>query len=243
MNKGIIIQARLGSTRLKDKVLKPLPYGSDTTVLQQVIRRCKQVPDVKVIVATAKNDQSIVEIAKKEKVAVFRGSESNVLSRYYHCAVENKLDVITRITADCPCIDPAVIAKCIRGLSGDLDYVSNITERTYPRGMDVETFTFNILEKMFHQGKSKSHKEHVTTYIREDIKKFKVLNFKSPQRHRRFSDLRITLDTYEDYVLMCAVYDFLYGKNKIFTLKNILMLFNEKPWLTMINKNVQQKKV
>ena len=135
MKIGAIIQARTASTRLPGKVLKELPCGSGITVLEQVIRRLKgssRIDDI--IVATTKDveDEKIVEIADKEGVGWFRGSRDDVLSRYFLAAGENDLDIIVRITSDCPCMDPEVVDCVIESyVRGErMDYVSNTLKRT-----------------------------------------------------------------------------------------------------------------
>ena len=149
MRLAAIVQARTTSTRFPKKVLKDLPYGSGITVLEQVIRRLKKSNMLdEIIVATTVNpeDDPIVEISRKEDVKCFRGSEKDVLERYYQCARKNNIDIIARITSDCPCIDWNIVDKAISKLLKDnLDYVG--VERSYPHGCgDVEVFTFSTLE-------------------------------------------------------------------------------------------------
>lgn len=244
---GIIIQARTGSTRLPGKVLLHLPYHTETTVLEQVIRRCEasKLADT-VIVATTTNpsDDKIVDIAKKMNIGVFRGDEKDVLSRYYHAAREFSIDTIVRITSDCPCIDPNVIDMVIRAyLDSDVDYVSNTLDRTFPRGQDVEVFSFECLEKAYFNATKEFEREHVTPYMyMNPPSECKVMNVSAPS-NLADPTIRITLDTEEDYALLCSVYDYLYPKNELFGLEDIIRLFREKPWLKLINKKVLQKKI
>lgn len=243
---GVIVQARVSSTRLPGKILKELPYGKDITVLEQVIRRLKRSKKIDcVIIATtpARGDDKVIDIAKKEKIGWFRGSTEDVLSRYYLAAKKNKLDIIVRITSDCPCIDPKVIDSVIgKHMAKKVDYTSNTLNRTYPRGLDVEVFNFDVLEKTYENAKKHSEREHVTFYIYTKPALFKVVQVKAPAGLYG-PDVRITLDTKEDYVLLCAVFDYLYAKNRYFTAYDIVRLFKEKPWLKLINKNVIQKKL
>ena len=112
MKIGAIIQVRTSSTRLPGKILKELPYNSGITCLEQVIRRLKKskrLNDIIIATTKEKEDNEIVDIAKKEDVKYFRGSKENVLSRYYFSAKENNIDIIVRITGDYPCIDAGII--------------------------------------------------------------------------------------------------------------------------------------
>ena len=246
MKIGAIIQGRTSSTRLPGKVLKELPYNSGITCLEQVIRRLKiskKLDDIIIVTTTEKIDDKIIDIAKKENVKYFRGSKEDVLSRYYFAAKESNIDTIIRVTSDCPCIDARTVDIAIsEHLKSNADYTSNSLIRTYPYGLDVEVFNFNALEKAYKNAKEDYEKEHVTPYINRNPKKFKINIVKAP-KELYVPDIRITLDTEEDYALLCAVYDYLYPKNKYFNAYDIVNLFNEKPWLKLINKKIIQKKI
>ncbi len=247
MKTGIIIQARTSSTRLPAKVLKTLPFESNITVLEQVVRRAKcsdMAHEVIIATTTDKEDDAILEIAEKEKVKYFRGSVEDVLSRYYFSAKENNLDVVVRVTSDCPCIDPEVINKCIKvHIDNNYDYTTNSLKRTYPHGLDTEVVSFRVLEKAFQNAGEIFEREHVTPYIyRSNPDKFKIKNVEAEEKLIG-PDIRITLDTEEDYALLCCVYDNLYSDEKKFLAKDIIELFNKKPWLYFINKKIVQKKL
>ncbi len=247
MKIGAIIQARTTSTRLPKKVLKELPYGSGITVLEQVIRRVKRSKLLEeIIVATTTNyeDDPIVEISRKEGIKYFRGSEKNVLERYYLCAKENKVDVVVRITSDCPCVDWNVVDMVIEEhLQKQADYTSNTMERTFPHGLDVEVISFGALEKVYCEASKDFEKEHVCPYIHTtNREKFKIISLKAPL-FLTAPDIRITLDTEEDYALLCAIFDYLYPQNNYFQAVDIINLFKEKPWLKIINRKVLHKKV
>ncbi len=241
-----IIQARTSSTRLPGKVLKELPYASGITCLEQVIRRLKKSKRInEIIIATTKDveDNPIIDISKKENVQCFRSSKENVLSRYYLAAKENNIDLIVRITSDCPCIDAAITDLTIDDhINKMADYTTNSLVRTYPHGLDVEVFNFNALEKAHKNATKDYEKEHVTPYITRNPKIFKINEIKAPQELYA-PDIRITLDTEEDYALLCAVFEYLYPKDKYFNAHDIVNLFNQKPWLKLINKKIIQKKI
>lgn len=241
-----IIQARTSSTRLPGKILKDLPYASGITCLEQVIRRLKKsrrLNDIIVATTKEKEDNEIINIVKKEDIKYFRGSKENVLSRYYFAAKENNIDIIVRITSDCPCIDADITDLTIDNhINKMVDYTTNSLVRTYPHGFDVEVFNFNALKKAYKNATKDYEKEHVTPYINRNPQKFKINIVKAP-KGLYSPDIRITLDTEEDYALLCVVYDYLYPKNKYFSAYDIVNLFNEKPWLKLINKKIIQKKI
>lgn len=244
MKIGAIVQARTSSTRLPKKVLLELPYSSGTTVLQQVIRRLKASEKInQIIIATTTDDadEKIINIAKKENVRFFRGSKENVLERYYLAAQENDLDVIVRITSDCPCIDPEIVDETISAhLNKKSDYTSNTLIRTFPVGLDVEVLNLQTLEECYNNAKNDLEKEHVTSYVHNNLDKFKTENVSVKGIDR--SQIRITLDTEEDYALLCSVFDYLYEIDEFFKYEDIIKLFEEKPWLNLINKKIIAKK-
>lgn len=247
MKIGAIIQARTSSTRLPGKVLKNLPYESNVTVLEQVIHRLKKSKMLnKIIIATTtdEKDEKIIDIAKKENLTCFRGSEDNVLERYYLAASENNLDFIVRITSDCPCIDPDIVDLVIENhLELDADYTSNSLIETFPRGLDVEVITFETLKKAYSEATDDFEKEHVTPFIYKTKPELFKINVFKANEGLKAPEIRITLDTEEDYALLCVVFDYLYYENEFFKSKDIVTLFNEKPWLKIINKKISQKKI
>lgn len=212
-----IIQARMGSTRLPGKVMLGL---CGKTVLGHVIERVKMVKNIDeiVIATTTKEDDSIiVEEALKYDVKVFRGSEEDVLSRYYYAAKENDADVVVRITSDCPLIDPEIIDEMLSRFKylykeNKVDYLSNTLERTFPRGLDAEIFSFKILEDAFINAEKYHQREHVTPYIYENANKFKLVG--GYQKDIDYSYHRWTLDTEEDFELIRRIYLHLYPLKK-----------------------------
>ncbi|MCF6465226.1 cytidylyltransferase domain-containing protein [Clostridium sp. Cult2] len=238
-----IIQARMGSTRLPGKVMLDL---CGKTVLWHVIERVKRVKNIDEIViatTTGKKDDVIVEEVLKYGAKVFRGSEEDVLSRYYYAAKENKADVVVRLTSDCPLIDPEVTNDVIDfylNNNNNLDYVSNTLERTFPRGLDTEVFSFEALEKAFNEATLQRDKEHVTPYIWDNPNKFSLGNYKN---NVNYSHLRWTLDTEEDYELISRVYKELFNNEHTFYFREIIELVERKPELHNINATIKQKRL
>ncbi len=244
MKVSAIVQARTSSSRLPGKVLKPLPFGSDLTVLQQVLRRTRKAELIEdVILATTRNreDDVLVSVAEREGVRWFRGSDRDVLERYYLAAKENSVDVIVRITSDCPCIDWNIIDRAVTlHLKEGADYTAT---RDFPVGLSVEVISFPALERAFREAERDYEREHVCPYIYLSYPGEFRISYLYAEGPLKDPDLRITLDTEEDYVLLCAVYDFLYYEKEFFTAEDVVELFHRKGWLRLINRKVLQKKV
>ena len=192
MKIGAIIQARTSSSRLPRKVLKPLPFDGGICVLQQVIRRVSKSQLIdEVIVATSNHeeDQEIVDVAKKENINYYCGSLSNVLQRYYNAAKQNYLDVIVRITSDCPCMDSNIIDKIVQNhLDLGADYTSNSLTESFPRGIDVEVINFDVLERAYHEASHGYEKEHVTPFIyKSHPNEFKINNYVNDDDNSKIS--------------------------------------------------------
>ena len=243
MKIGAIIQARMGSTRLPEKVMKKL---QGKTVLEHVIERVKQSKYIdEIIIATTTHQwDTVIELeALKCGVKTFRGSEDDVLSRYYNAAKENNLDVIVRITSDCPLIDSIVLDEIIECyLNSEKVIVSNagsdLSNRTYPRGLDTEVFSFNALENAFNHAEEKYQTEHVTPFIYENTDQ--AFYYKN---NVDYSKYRWTLDTDEDFELILEVYEHLYHGDHDFYLSDIVKLFEKMPELYEINAQIEQKKI
>lgn len=237
---GIIVQARMGSTRLPGKVMKKI---MGKPLLEHVILRLQLVKSIdQIVIATTDNpkDNPIVDLASKIGIGVFRGSEENVLERYHQAAKMFQLDVIVRITSDCPVIDPELVDKVINYYMENqpADYASNCIERTFPRGLDVEVFSFEVLERAFVEATEPYEIEHVTPYLYQNPSKFKILNFKNAED---YSFHRWTVDTKEDLELINIIYENLYYSKVDFSFGDILKLFENRPELLRINQHVRQK--
>jgi spore coat polysaccharide biosynthesis protein SpsF len=212
-------------------------------VVEQVIERSKKIANIdNIIIATTckKNDNALENITKLKGIKIFRGDDFNVLGRFYYAAKVNNIDVVIRITGDSPCVDPLVVSRALENhIEKEPDYT---VTKGYPMGVNVEVFNFDALEKVYKNAKEDYEKEHVTPYINRNPQKFIVNIVKAP-KELCAPDIRVTLDTEEDYALLCAVFEYLYPKNKYFNAYDIVNLFKEKPWLKLINKKIMQKKI
>lgn len=240
---GIIIQARMASSRFPGKIIASLPEPNGKAVLAHIVARCKAVQGIdKIIVATTDtgDDDNLPEwLADNCPDAVcFRGSEQNVLQRFLDAAGLHQLTHVIRSTADNPCIDPSIISSALKDhLSSNADYT--ITSG-YPTGMNVEIFRTEALKAAAMESLSTEEKEHVTLCFRNRPSTFKTNTITGESD--AYQRLRLTLDTNLDYLQLCAVFDQLYTENQLFGLKEIIALKNARPWIFKINEASFQKR-
>ena len=232
---SVIIQARMGASRLPNKVLMPL---AGKPVLEHVIRRCQHAQLVdRVIVATTvdSKDLAIVNFVSGLGVNVFCGSVNDVLDRYFQAARLFELQHIVRITADCPMIDSDIINHVVgEYFNSRTDYAANTLKETYPDGEDVEVFSFDILSRAWNNAKMLSEREHVTPYIRKSgvFKKINVANKIDLSRQRW------TLDESLDYQKLSAIFDALYQKDAFFNIKDVLQFLAGHPQIDRMNAGI-----
>lgn len=233
----------MGSARLPGKVLKKV---SSMPMLWYMFDRLKYSQEVdKIILATSTSskDDQLVSFAEEYQIPCFRGSEEDVLGRYYGAAIYFEGETIVRLTGDCPLIDPQVTDQVIlTHLSSNADYTSNTILRTFPRGLDTEVFSFETLKKTYKEGKKNYEREHVTPYIYQHPDKFHLESVVAEKKLRR-SDLRITVDTEKDLKLIRKIFEALYKENEIFHTEDIIGLLDKNPELLKINAHIKQKEV
>jgi len=250
MNKVAIIQARMGSSRLPGKVLLDI---AGKPMIQHVIertRRARMLDSVTVATTTDASDDPVAAFAASMGVPCTRGSLHDVLERYYRAAQTHSADIIVRITADCPVIDPALIDDAIRTLlEGGYDFVANRLPppfpRSFPIGLDVEVCTFAALERAWREADQPFHREHVMPFIYEGFEistGFSARGFKIALLNHipDYGTLRWTVDTAEDLELLRRMFAALEDKND-FTWYDLLSLIQKHPELTEINAQVQHK--
>jgi spore coat polysaccharide biosynthesis protein SpsF len=237
----LIMQARMGSERLPGKVLKPVAGKPLLQYELTRLSRCQFVGETVVATTTNPADDAIVEFCRQHGVLWFRGSEEDVLSRYYEAAVWRSADVVVRVTADCPLIDPALVDDTVKFYlthRTEYDYVSNVLKRTYPRGMDCEVFSFSALKQAFDEAKDRKEREHVTPFIYGRPERFKLGGVAGAEDQ---SCLRLTVDTSEDFDLIEKVITALYPAKHDFSLADIVSLLKQRPEWASINQNIKQK--
>jgi spore coat polysaccharide biosynthesis protein SpsF len=263
VNKVAIIQARMSSSRLPGKVLLDI---AGKMMIQRVIertRRARTLDSVTVATTTDASDDSIAAFAVSMNIPYTRGSLHNVLDRYYQAARTHHADVIVRITADCPTIDPALVDQAVETLlDGDYDFVANRLPppfpRTFPIGLDVEVCTFAALERAWMEADQPFQHEHVMPFIYEGV----IL--KTPLRGQAehstldtgisprgfkiallnhtpdYGSQRWTVDTPEDLEFMRKIFELLKDKND-FTWYDVLAIVQARPELAEINAQVRHK--
>lgn len=208
-------------------------------VLNQV-RQADEASGIAVLTTLSPLDDVIVDYCKKEKVPFFRGSEEDVLDRYYLAALERRPDAIVRITADCPLVDPEIINQIISLYKLEYplwDFVSNCIARTYPRGEDVEVISYDLLEKLAREAKSQSDREHVTLLVHRNPELFRIRSVVSAEF---LADYRWTVDTGEDFELIKLILEVLDDRDVVHV-GDILEVLDAHPDWNKINAHVMQK--
>lgn len=241
-----IIQARMNSTRLPGKIMmsvrnKPLLHYVINQVLQS-----KKINKIIIATTNSSQDDQIVKFVDSYGIEVFRGSEEDVLDRYYQCAKKYNSDIIVRITSDCPLIDPNLIDKCITKFKkNQFDYFSNVHKKDgnkwiyhlsgFPLGFAVEVFTFTALEKAWNSAKKLSEREHVTLYVLNNPTFFKIGNM---ENYDDYSDIHLAVDHKVDFDLVKTVIEH-FPDNVIFNLEKIVTFLNKNPKLKLMNSNIK----
>jgi spore coat polysaccharide biosynthesis protein SpsF len=244
MKTGCIVQARMTSSRLPGKVLRTIDYTDGKSVLGSVMERLRAARNIDhVVIACTINDDDdpLVEYAESEGFAYYRGSENDVLDRFYNAATEFGYDNIIRITSDCPFLDPSVIDELVElFINGDYQYASNCIRRTYPHGLDCEILTYDVLKWMHENTTDKFYREHVTSYVTSHQDEFRVGSLALADED--YSKVRITVDTINDYTLACVITDFIRDKADRFSFRTVLDCFRDHPYISNINADIMQKR-
>jgi spore coat polysaccharide biosynthesis protein SpsF len=240
MKTVIIVQARMTSTRLPGKVLKKILNKPFLEYQIERLRRVKLANEIVIATTTNDTDQPIIQLCDRLSLSYFLGSENDVLARYYEAAKVHQADVVVRITSDCPLIDPQVIDKVIQFYldnQTDYDYISNCLERSYPRGMDTEVFSFAALHLAFLEATAQPDREHVTPFIYRQTKRDRCANvfYSENQSHHRW-----TVDTVNDFELIKRILEALYSQIPEFTLEDCLILLKKHPDWSLINVYIGQ---
>ena len=238
-----ILQARMSSTRLPNKVLKKV-NGKELLAYEcERLLNAKKINELVIATSIIATDDAIETFAIQRGIKCFRGSLNDVLARYYECAnaykkqheVE-KINII-RVTGDCPVIDPAVIDEVVEYFeSNECDYASNTLVASYPDGMDIEICSFSALEEAYHMATFKSDREHVTLYIKNEPK-FKKMNYLCPHD---FAHLRLTVDEEKDFILIKDILENLYPTKHNFSYLDIIAYMTKNPNLFFINSKIQR---
>lgn len=231
-----IVQARMGSTRLPKKVMKPIGGKPMIELLLARLARAREIDEIVIATAEDSSNQPLAEHVRALGYQCILGSETDVLDRYIKAGRAAKADVVVRITGDCPLVDPALVDMCIRKFrDGNVDYLSNVVPATFPDGLDIEVFRFDALEQAARETQRTFDREHVTPYLRESGK----FSNGALQGERDFSALRWTVDEPEDFVVISNVFGH-FAPDIHFTWQDVLALQEREPALFVENQQVKR---
>ncbi len=227
-----ILQARMSSSRLPGKVLKPI-LGVPMLMRQiERVSRCSGIDQLCVATTTNQSDDSIAELCKEHSTLLYRGDENDVLDRFYQAARAFDAEHIVRLTGDCPLADSVLIDAVVDYyFKGGYDFVSNCIRPKFPDGLDVAVFSRRVLDESWENAKLPSHREHVTLYARESSS-YQIGSYES---HLDLSHLRWTVDEPADFDFVTRVYEEIYTANPEFSSEEVYDLLERKPELLNLN--------
>ena len=233
-----IIQARMGSSRFPGKIMKEL---NGKPIIQHIVDFLKYSKTIdKIVIATTdlQEDDVVDSFAKKLKIECFRGSSENVLERFYKCAKKFNADLIIRLTADNPLINPKIIDDLINLCKNyNCDYVSNCLHLTYPYGYSAcEIFTFSTLTRLYETQKDPKSLEHVTSFVRENPHLFNIQELSAPENLSR-PNWRLSVDTVEDYSKMQKIFSSLYHENSFIDYPSLVQFLDQNKQIIESDQN------
>lgn len=229
-----IVQARMGSTRLRGKILKPLAGKPALQHLVDRLNYCRRLGKIIIATTVSPEDDVVEQFCRDNNILCFRGSELDVLDRYYQAAKLHGADPVVRITADCPVIDPYIVDEVIEGyFKGRYDIYGLGGE--FPDGLDCAIFSFHVLQDTWQNAKLPSEREHVGPYMGKHPEKYKI---GALEKFKGLANHRWTLDEEADLRFLEAVYDELYKEGAIFLTQDILDLMNRRPELMELNSGI-----
>ncbi len=232
----VFIQARTGSKRLPSKVLKDLCGRSMIEFMVERVKRCQKIDEIIIATTNSNHDDKLVNLANKMEVRVTRGSENDVLDRFFESSKLTKSEILIRLTGDCPLIDPKLISQAIdKFISEKVDYLCNFMPPSYPDGLDIEIFTKKALQETHKKCKSMIQREHVTPWIRTS-NKFRLFNL---ENKKDYSQMRWTVDQLEDLEVIRNIVEHFDGRSD-FSWEQVLSLAESKPFLFNANKHISR---
>lgn len=231
-----VIQARMGSTRLPGKAMKPI-LGTPMLFLQiERMQRAHSIDRLVVATSSEQGDDVLAQECDRRAIAVYRGSPSDVLSRCVKAASEVEPEAIVRLTGDCPLTDWTVIDRAVQAYKGGgFQYVSNTNPASYPDGLDVEVVDYRALQIADAEARLPSEREHVTPFIRKRPDRFRSANIRAATD---LSALRWTVDEPADFELVRAIYEALYPSRPAFETADILEYLERHPELSLLNAHI-----
>jgi len=240
---GIIIEARMGSTRLASKTLKLLHGKPMLEMLVERLKRVKNADEIIVATTDLPEDTLIIELADKLNIKSYQGSSEDVLDRVLKAAKHYDIDIIVEAWGDSPVVDSELVETEIQAfLDNNVDYVGCNLKETYPYGLEVCVFSKNTLQEVSDITKAPEDRENVSLYIYEHPEKYRLLNIEAEGKHNR-PDLRLVVDHPEDFELIESIFGELYDDKPDFDYDDILDLFEKKPELILVNQAIEEKSV
>ena len=229
-----IVQARMGSTRLPNKVMRPINGVPMIELLLSRLSRSKTIDQIVVATSVEGENQPLVEHVQALGYVCERGSEYDVLGRYVQTAVASQADTVVRITGDCPLVDPVLVDECVRRFcTENVDYLCNTTPPTFPDGLDVEVVSLAALVRALRESNRTCDHEHVTSFVRESGQ----FTTYSMQNDEDLSALRWTVDEQADFDIIQHVFDY-FKPEKNFSWQQVLELQRRRPQMFSANQHL-----
>jgi spore coat polysaccharide biosynthesis protein SpsF len=243
MKTSAIIEARMTSSRLPGKVIRPILGRPMLELLIERLGRACRLDQIVLATTTNATDDSLEDLTTRLGVFCFRGSEEDVLARVLGAAHATGTELIVEITGDCPLIDPEVVDRVVDVFRANrVDYASNDLKQTYPNGLGTAVFPTAVLEAVARLTDDPVDHEHVSLYIYEHPERFALSNLESGLPERWWN-LRLTVDTLDDFNLIRTIYEKLYPQKPDFALQDVIELLEREPELLALNRHIQQKAV
>lgn len=233
-----IVQARMGSTRLPGKVLREIMGKPMLLYLINQVNGSTFINDLIIATTTKKEDDAIESFAGIYSFKVYRGSENDIVDRFYNAGKICNADIVVRIWGDCPLIDPKLIDKSLeKFIDTNYDYANNFNPPTYPAGMNFEVYSFTSLKKIWEKTNDPFYREYPFEYIYAHENSFKTFYDKNDVN---LSHINLTVDYIQDFELITKIFEELYKKDLFFQLKDILEFLNKYPEFGEQNKDLKR---
>ena len=237
-----IIRAHMGSSRLPGKIMLPVLGRPLLAHLIDRLKRAQTIDTIIIATTEASADDILADLADREGVECFRGSEDDVMSRVLGAARAFDVEWIVDVTSDCPLADPDIVDAVVQVLRDtDAEYACNIMHRTFPRGLDVQVYSVHALGKAESLTSDAADREHVTLYLYEHPELFKLAHTQA-EAGMEMADQRLTLDTPADFFVLRAVFEALYPENPTFGYPEILTFLRSAPDVRAMNSGIVQKR-
>jgi spore coat polysaccharide biosynthesis protein SpsF len=234
----VMIQARMGSSRLPGKIMLPLGAGTALGTMIERVKRVRNARQVVVLTTRRPEDEAVTTLAASHGVQGFRGEVDDVLDRFYRAALAHDTDVIVRLTGDCPFMDPRIVDDMLDVYLFNwprIEFLTNCYRRTYARGMDVEILSRSLLERLHQRCREPHYREHVIPYVEEHPEEFAFFEWPNVVDESRY---RLTLDTKADYETIVNVYE-VFGHDR-FSYRELIEALERQPHL-VVNAAVVHK--